>query len=251
MPHAPAPADASPARRLIEDLAVLRWLYDELAGALTRSRRVVEKVSERGSPGIPLDTRVLDARADIRTVLTGWAALVREERGVGAPVRDAAALTGFLARHADWLAAHPAAAELTAETKELIRAGWAALSGPRDRHVAVGSCVRPGCDGRLAARLDTRAATGEAAIVCSADTGHTWSPDAWHTLGPRPGRPRPSAGFTAQEISVRWRVASGTVYWLASTHEWGRRKEGRRVLYDRDDVIATMRDRRTDPALAG
>ncbi|EMF00397.1 hypothetical protein J7W19_31725 [Streptomyces mobaraensis NBRC 13819 = DSM 40847] len=257
MPHAPmshtsAPVDTTPARRrLLKDLAVLRWLYDELAGALTRPRRVVEKVSERGSPGIPLDTRVLDARSDIRSVLTGWAALVREQRGVVAPERDTAALTAFLARHADWLAAHPAAADLAAETGELIRAAWSALSGHRDRHVVVGACVRPGCPGRLAARLGTRAAAGEAAIVCSADTGHTWSPELWHTLGPRGERPGPGAGFTAQEISVRWGVASGTVYWLASTHGWGRRKEGRRVLYDRADVVATMRARATDQALAG
>ncbi|MGI5341733.1 hypothetical protein ACQEVS_32170 [Streptomyces sp. CA-181903] len=250
MPRALAPADPAPARRLLKDLAVLRWLYDELAGALTRPRRVVEKVSERGSPGIPLDIRVLDARSEIRSVLTGWAALVREQRGVAAPARDTAALTAFLARHADWLAAHPAAADLAAETGELIRAAWSALSGHRDRHVVVGTCVRPGCSGRLAARLGTRA-PGEAAIVCSADPGHTWSPETWHTLGPRGERPGPVAGFTAQEISVRWRVASGTVYWLASTHAWGRRKEGRRVLYDRDDVIATMRARVTDQALAG
>ncbi|MGK5638869.1 hypothetical protein ACSNOK_11235 [Streptomyces sp. URMC 126] len=253
MPHASAPADTTPARRrLLKDLAVLRWLYDELADALTRPRRIVEKVSERGSPGIPLDTRVLDARADIRSVLTGWAALVREQRGVGVPARDTAALTAFLARHADWLAAHPAAADLTAETGELIRAAWSALSGHRDRHVVIGPCVRPGCSGRLAARLGGRTAAGEAAIVCSADTAHTWSPEAWHTLGPRRGtRPGAGAGFTAQEISVRWRLASGTVYWLASTHGWGRRKEGRRVLYDRDDVLATMRDRVAGQALAG
>ncbi|MEV0112475.1 hypothetical protein AB0H77_04340 [Streptomyces sp. NPDC050844] len=33
------------------------------------------------------------------------------------------------------------------------------------------------------------------------------------------------------------------MYWLANTHQWRRRKDGRRVLYDRDDVLTTMRSR--------
>ncbi|OEJ98115.1 hypothetical protein J116_016150 [Streptomyces thermolilacinus SPC6] len=52
-----------------------------------------------------------------------------------------------------------------------------------------------------------------------------------------------AAGLTAQDISAGWRIASGTVYWLANTHGWRRRKSGRQVYYDRDDVLATMRTR--------
>ncbi|WP_212764950.1 hypothetical protein [Streptomyces sp. I05A-00742] len=258
---APAPASAAGAvsgghgaparRRIVRNLALLGSLYEELAHALTYSRRIVEKVSERGSPGIPLNTRALDVRDDIRTVLAGWAALVCEERRVGAPARETAALTAFLTRHAGWLATHTAAADLAEETGELVRSAWSVLSGHRDRSLPVGACVRPGCEGRLAARLGPRGPWGEAAVVCSADPRHTWSPEAWHTLGTGRTRPARGAGLTAQQISAHWHIASGTVYWLASTHHWGRRKEGRRVLYDRDDVLATMHPRTTGPALAG
>ncbi|MEV8017465.1 hypothetical protein AB0O76_14195 [Streptomyces sp. NPDC086554] len=232
-------------QRIAQNLVALGLLYDELANTLTHapSRRTAGKVRERGTPGIPLNTQVLDIRSDIRTVLASWAALVCEQRSVPAPARDTSALTAFLVGHADWLTGHEAAQDIAAETDDLVRLAWSALSDRRDGSVPVGSCVRPGCEGELVAHLSPRTPTGRAAVVCSADPAHSWRPDAWHTLTSPPPRTARSAGLTAQDIAAGWQIASGTVYWLANTHQWRRRKDGRRVLYDRDDVLTTMRSR--------
>ncbi|WP_374982716.1 hypothetical protein [Streptomyces fradiae] len=286
-------------------------LYDELTHSLASarpSRGVVERVRERGAPGIPLNGRALEVRDRIRGVLAGWAAVVRDGRGVRVPTRDTAALLVFLGRHAGWLAGHEAVEDLVAETDELVTAAWGVLSGRSDRRMVVGPCVRPGCRGTLVAHLGSgtgpsapRApgapapATGRAAITCTVERRHTWSPELWHSLHttpPRTGRTatggtsaaggtpaggtpagrtpaartsaartsaartsaartsaartpavRASAGLTAQDIATGWRIAAGTVYWLANTHHWRRRKNGRQVYYDRDDVLATMRAR--------
>ncbi|MEU7567921.1 hypothetical protein AB0A99_18290 [Streptomyces fradiae] len=273
-------------RRIIRNLVTLGELYDELTHSLASarpSRGVVERVRERGAPGIPLNGRALEVRDRVRGVLAGWAGVVREGRGVRAPTRDTAALLVFLGRHAGWLAGHEAAQDLVAETDELVTAAWGVLSGRTDRRMVVGPCVRPGCRGTLVAHLGggtgpsaprpsaTRApGAGRAAITCTAERGHTWSPELWHTLHttpPRTGRTpaggasptggtpagrtpaaratavRTPAGLTAQDIATGWRIAAGTVYWLANTHHWRRRKNGRQVYYDRDDVLATMRAR--------
>ncbi|WP_222947005.1 hypothetical protein [Streptomyces sp. TRM49041] len=224
-------------------------LYSELTHSLTSSRpsrAVVERVRERGAPGIPLNTRAVEVRDEIRGVLASWAAVVREGRRVQAPTRNTVALLAFLGHHAGWLAGHEAAEDLVTETDELVKAAWSVLSGRTDRHMVIGPCVRPGCPGTLVAHLGSGTPSGRAAITCSAERGHTWSPDLWHTLHETPSPPRAGrgdAGLTAEDISTGWRIASGTVYWLANTHRWRRRKNGRRVFYDRDDVLATMRAR--------
>jgi hypothetical protein len=234
-------------RRITRNLVALGELYNELTHSLASSRAsrgVVERVRERGAPGIPLNTHAVDLRDRIRGVLASWAAVVREERGVQAPTRNTVALLAFLGHHAGWLAGHDAAGDLVAETDELVKSAWSELSGRTDRRMVIGPCVRPGCHGTLVAHLGSGAPSGRAAITCSVERGHTWTPELWHTLHEAPARPgRGAAGLTAQDIAVGWRIASGTVYWLANTHRWRRHKNGRRVFYHRDDVLATMRAR--------
>ncbi|CAL9448295.1 hypothetical protein SUDANB99_02392 [Streptomyces sp. enrichment culture] len=266
MPCASIPAYSTSAqvtrRRITRNLVTLAELYNELTHSLSAartSRAVVERVRERGTPGIPLNSRAVEVRDRIRGVLASWAAVVREGRGVAAPTRNAVALLAFLSHHSGWLAGHEAAEDLVAETDELVKSAWGVLSGHTDRSMPVGPCVRPGCPGTLVAHLGSgtsgtpasgAAPSGRAAITCTVERGHTWSPELWHTLHETPPRAgRATAGLTARDISVGWRIASGTVYWLANTHGWRRRKAGRQVYYDRDDVLATMRTR-TAPAPA-
>lgn len=256
MPCASIPAYSTSAqvtrRRITKNLVALGELYNELTHSLTSARPpqgVVERVRERGTPGIPLNSRAVDIRDRIRRTLASWAAVVREGRGVQAPTRNTVALLAFLSHHSGWLAGHEAAADLVAETDELVTSAWGVLSGRTDRHMVVGPCVRPGCRGTLVAHLGSGTSpSGRAAITCTAERGHTWSPELWHTLHEAPPRPgRGAVGLTAQDISTGWRIASGTVYWLANTHRWRRRKDGRQVYYDRDDVLATMRARAAAP----
>ncbi|CAL9444749.1 hypothetical protein [Streptomyces sp. enrichment culture] len=250
MPCASIPASSTSAqltrRRITRNLVTIGELYHELTHSLSSartSRGVVERVRERGTPGIPLNGRAVEVRDRVRGVLASWAAVVREGRGVPAPTRNTVALLAFLSHHSGWLAGHEAAEDLVAETDDLVKTAWGVLSGHTDRRMVVGPCVRPGCRGTLVAHLGT-ASSGGAAITCTVERGHTWTPELWHTLHETPRRAgRGTAGLTAQDIAAGWRIASGTVYWLANTHGWRRRKSGRQVYYDRDDVLATMRTR--------
>ncbi|MFV2118271.1 hypothetical protein ACE14D_07410, partial [Streptomyces sp. Act-28] len=179
-------------RRITRNLAALGELYNELTHSLTSarpSRGVVERVRERGAPGIPLDARAVDVRDRIRGVLASWAVVVREGRSVRAPTRNAVALLTFLSHHSGWLAGHEAADDLVAETDELVKAAWSVLSGRTDRHMGGGPCVRPGCRGTLVAHLGSGAShSGRAAITCTVERGHTWTPELWHTLHEAPPR---------------------------------------------------------------
>jgi hypothetical protein len=70
-------------------------------------------------PGTPLPPHAVDARCAIRGVLASWAHLVVTGRAVPRPLRSVAGMADFLHHHVDWLGAHPAAAEITAEIAEL------------------------------------------------------------------------------------------------------------------------------------
>jgi len=233
-------------RRITENLTALGGLYDELTHSLTPPRPsggTVERVGIRrhGASGIPLSTSALDIRDEIRGTLASWAGVVRTEQRVQAPARNTAALLTFLTHHAGWLARHESAGDLVAETDALVKAAWAVLSGRADRNLVMGPCVRTGCRGTLIADVGSTGPSGRAAITCSADRGHTWSPASWHARNGLPAAPgRSDVGLTVQDICAGWSVASGTVYWLAHTHRWRRLRTGRRIRYHRGDVLATM-----------
>jgi hypothetical protein len=63
---------------------------------------------------------VVEARAAIRGVLATWAHLVVTGRATPRPARSVAGMAEFLRRHADWLGAHPAAAEIVGEIAGLV-----------------------------------------------------------------------------------------------------------------------------------
>jgi hypothetical protein len=71
-------------------------------------------------PGTPMPPDVVEARAAIRGVLATWAHLVVTGHTTPRPARSVAGMAEFLYRHADWLGAHPAAAEIVGEITELV-----------------------------------------------------------------------------------------------------------------------------------
>ncbi|WP_221349917.1 hypothetical protein [Streptomyces beigongshangae] len=233
-------------RRIAENLTALGELYGELTHSLTPSPPsggTVERARARGhgTPGIPLSTSALDVRDEIRGILASWAGVVRTERRIQAPARNTVALLAFLTHHAGWLARHESAEDVVAETDELVKAAWAVLSGRAGGPTVMGPCVRTGCPGTLVADVGSAVPSGHAALTCSADRSHTWSPASWHARRAAPAGPgRGDTGLTVQDICAGWGLASGTVYWLAHTHRWRRLRSGRRTYYHRGDVLATM-----------
>jgi hypothetical protein len=99
------------------------WSGVASPGALVAAQLAVLPLSGRSAvvsvarPEVGASTR---ERAAIRAVLATWAHVVVAERAVPRPARSVASLASFLHEHVDWLGAHPAAAEITAEIGALV-----------------------------------------------------------------------------------------------------------------------------------
>lgn len=261
---------------LLRDLRQLPGLYEECARQLGgRPVRTGERTSGGPLPGMPFDTRAAEVRSSVLGVLSSWATLVVEERGVTAPRRTVAALAEFLARHADWLSGHRAAAEACEEVARLVRRARRAIDPEPDHRVGIGSCVEPGCPGGLTALLRPERPRLPAEIRCDADPAHRWFGHEWLQLsrrlaplrassaaaagpesGPESGThgrtaPRGSepAGHedvrwvTAADVSRLWAIPLGSVYRHASVRKWRRRSRAGRTYYHGADVDRTLSGR--------
>ncbi|RKS96999.1 hypothetical protein BX286_6801 [Streptomyces sp. 3211.6] len=237
--------------RLDAGLAELAHLYEEcgrmLAGAAPGSLR--ERTTGGDLPGLPFNGAAADVRARMVSVLGSWSGLVAQERGFASPPRTVAALTAFLRRNGDWLAAHPAAAEATEETARLVRAGRRAAFPDRARSIRLGACPESGCSGSLTVAVrttdrDTGRDSGQA-VVCDADPAHRWTSDQWSELsdtmdsgraGAAPAAAPTERWLTAADIARLWHTPTGTVYRLASEQRWRRRRRAGRTYYNETDV---------------
>jgi len=225
--------------RLAADLVALPGLYAELERNLATSRGMLERVRGSGTPGIRLNQQAVNVRADMLAVLASWADLVVDGSGATPPARTVPALAAFLGRKLRWLSARPAAGDAADEIATLAQAAKTAARPDPSRRIQLGPCVVDGCNGRLTALVRDRDAALPSAITCDTGTDHAWPPDLWHTLqGRRAVATR--VGLTADDIARIWRIARGTVYWMASVHRLRRRRRGRRVYYASEDVITTL-----------
>lgn len=138
--------------------------------------------------GITLSDAALDARTMLRAVLTSWCRMVAEERGISLPVTDTPmALGAYIATHARWLAAHPAAGECADEMADLARQTHAAAYPSGTRVIPVGPCPamvdEQPCAGQIRALLRTDASLLPSAVACDTVPEHMWTPDQWRALG--------------------------------------------------------------------
>jgi len=159
-------------------------LYDELALALAGISSPICRVS--GSPDrssrIP-NPAAIEARSTIREVLAAWCQLIAEERDVEPPRNEVSDMSEYVARHAHWLAAHPAAGDASAEMRELAVRAHRIAYPDGTRVVAVGPCPYDGCDGTIRAVLRASDSLLPSRIVCDANADHVWPADQWLTLG--------------------------------------------------------------------
>lgn len=185
--------------RFRADLLALPALYEECGHRLTGAGgRPLERVSGGLPGGISLDDSAASTRAQMRSVLASWAGLVVQQRAVSGPDRrEVALLVAFLARHVDWLAEHPAAADAAEEIGRLARLGRAAarIGGPRS--LMLGRCDEPGCDQPVHAELNPDRRPPR--VSCAAS--HVWPPHKWLQLRRRmrlrPDEPIPDAPIGA------------------------------------------------------
>jgi len=171
-------------RHLADDARQAAWLYGELEHVLIGAPAVGGRVS--GSPDrtrLP-NMAAVEARSTIRSILVSWCRLISEERGIDLPRDEVAAMGDYIARHAHWLAAHPAAAEAADELRELAHGRpWRVAYPDGTRRVEVGPCLHDGCGGTIRAVLRASDSLLPSRIVCDANADHVWPADQWLTLG--------------------------------------------------------------------
>ncbi|MFC7310676.1 OvmZ protein [Streptomyces monticola] len=138
-----------------------------------------ERVSGSRARGIVLDDRAMTVRAELAEVLASWARLVVDERQVPGPGGPGVvALVRFLGRHLDWLAAHPAAADLGEELARLLQSFDTLIGSGAMRRIPLGDCPRQDCTGTLygvPATAGRDAAPGR--VTC--ESGHLLPPQHW------------------------------------------------------------------------
>jgi hypothetical protein len=197
-----------------------------------------ERTTGGSLPGLPFNEAAAEVRGAILTTLASWSGLVADQRGLSAPRRDATELCAFLVRHARWMAAHPAAAEMTEEVARLVKAAHRVTRSGPQRRIALGACVEAECGGQLVASLSGHAAsTNTATIQCDAEPSHRWAGRHWsEILGRVAEKTAAERWFTAQELAWLWSTPLGTVYRMASEQGWRRRKQSGRVYYAEADA---------------
>ncbi|MGI5341556.1 hypothetical protein ACQEVS_31225 [Streptomyces sp. CA-181903] len=133
----------------------------------------------RRHSGPPLDEGAMATRSRILGTLSSWAALVADERGVGAPRRRPAELAAFLLVHLDWLLCHAAAGDFVEELLDAAETARRSAYVKPSLAANLGSCVHPGCAQPLSpAPVSGTKSVGQ--VRCAA--GHTWLPHQWLAL---------------------------------------------------------------------
>ncbi|MFM9593796.1 hypothetical protein ACKI1J_43600 [Streptomyces scabiei] len=205
--------------------------------------------------GIPLNTAAVEVRAGMLATLASWAGLMAEESGESGPERTVTELTRWLIARLPRFAAHPAVGDFSAELHRLAAAAREVISPDGSQRVEVGRCVEAGCDGRLVAR-SAAGPGGLGEIRCDGAPDHRWVEYEWPRLHRRMearDRGATAGGVTAvrhwltpQDVSRLWSVPMGSVYRLASEHEWRRERRAGRSYYDEADVRRTLAARRPE-----
>lgn len=229
--------------RFRQNLTSLPRLYRQCEEMLTVSPQKGERVSRQLGRGISLNSSAVEARDGVRARLLAWSDLVATERACAAPDRSVEAMTAFLLRHAHWLCAHTAAADVVAEIDETTARAKRAAYPHRTRKFRVGPCVEQQCDGSLVAVIQSHEQLLPSELRCDIAPEHTWPAHRWRELDRRVSRQNSSGGerwLTVVEVSKLWGLSTSNVYRLASVNSWRRRANGRRVYYYEADVLQSV-----------
>lgn len=170
-------------RRLAHDATQAAHLHTELQHQLTHTARPGEHTTGTPDRSTTLNDRAVTTRTDIRAVLVAWTQMIADERGIHPPADNIGAIGGYLARHATWLAAHPAAGDAAAELHHLVHTAWPIAYPTGARVFPVAPCPEPGCPGTLKAILRTTDSLLPSALACDTGPEHVIPADRWLTLG--------------------------------------------------------------------
>lgn len=187
------------ADNLTSDLRLIRTSWPDML-VPTPKRTIGPQITMVGKEApAPAPIGALSTRRWVCEVLASWCRLVAEERDLRPDLDtgDAEAMAGWLMIHADWLAHHEAARDVTGEVSNAADKCDAIARNVRRHRFPIAPCVEHGttdlgervaCDGTLKAYIRTDDDLLPSVVACDADPDHSWSAGAWHALGRRLGR---------------------------------------------------------------
>jgi hypothetical protein len=243
---------------LAAGLECLPHLYQECERLLGGSEQPRDKTSGGPMPGMPFNSASAETRTAILGVLASWGGTVAKERRVDPPHRTVSALADFLGRHVNWLAAHTAAAKACEDVARLVRDARRVVFPSSVRRVPVGACVESNCAGNLIALISAETPQQQAGISCDIDPHHQWLDHEWIQLSLRMETTNSAMGvvhtvprwFSVADVARLWQTVPGSVYRLASEHQWRRRSRAGHTYYHEADIQKTFSQRKTRPPRA-
>lgn len=174
-------------RALRADLAALPGLHQDSEEHMILPARQagLPRVTGHRPQAPPVSEEALQARHDTVVRLAYWARLVLEEAEAAPapPERTVPALAAFLGRHADVVAALPAAGTAADEIAHAATALRRIVAPPRPALVPLGRCVEPGCEAEVS--LPGRGGDGLVLRGPMCGAGHVLTPRQWLLLSRR------------------------------------------------------------------
>lgn len=224
------------------DLLAIPDLYRRCEVALATAPPDAERVSGTRSFGIKLNTAAVDARDLVRARLRSWSEFVKAEHGCAPSSPSVTGLASFLRGHADWLCSHEAGVDAVAEMAETTTAVRRIVEPNRVRKFRVGRCVTGDCQGSLVAAVQASADVLPGEVRCDTDPEHVWTAYQWRELDRQVSQRHQTglAWLTPRQVADLCQTSMSNVYRLASEKSWRRRSNGRRVLYAKVDVLASV-----------
>jgi hypothetical protein len=185
------------ARRIGEDALVVALRYNDLGQALTSSSSALGDIvsGSKKETGLQLNEKAAEMRMVIKHRLVSTVRMISEERGLPLPEDRVPALARYIARHAQWIAAHPAAADLADELAETASEAFHIaqpsgarryqLKDPAGQPVVCRATVEEGeaCPGSLWTILRRVDSLLPSELVCDHDNEHFVPADKWLTFG--------------------------------------------------------------------
>ena len=174
-------------QRLRQAITDLPGLDQDLELALIRAETPAnDPVTHRKDPGLVLNQPALEARIAIRQQFAAQIRMVNEERGLTTwPQETILAMTNYMTRHIDWLAAHEAADTWLNEWWTVRQQARRAAHPTGIRRFELAPCIETDCPGTLIAILRPTDDLLPSSVSCDTNGEHDWQPHQWIALGRR------------------------------------------------------------------
>lgn len=129
-------------RRISEDAHRAAELHEDLTLTLIHRRAPGERTSGSGDRAPAVDGEVVEARTAIKVTLVSLARLIAEQRGFSIPDDSVPQIAEFVARSAEWLAAHPLAGDHANDLRDIVSdpRTWRLAYPARSDRLYIGDC---------------------------------------------------------------------------------------------------------------